>query len=252
MKFSIITPSFNQGPYIEQTIKSVVNQNYPNLEYFILDGGSTDNTVKIIKKYAAKYKFIKWRSHPDSGQVSAINEGLSQATGDIIAYLNSDDYYLPGSFQAVAGYFQSHPQALWLYGNCGVTEPKLKWTFSLKKLWPAHKYPFALKIFNTINQPAVFLSKNLVKKVGKFNPKYKYAFDYDYWLRCLKYSLPARIPQTLAVFRIHSSSLGTTDYTHQFHEDFQILSSRNDNELIIFIHKLITYLTINTYKHFKY
>jgi len=228
-----------------------MDQYYPNLEYFILDGGSTDNTVKIIQKYASQYKFINWRSHKDNGQVSAINEGLSKAAGDIIAYINSDDYYLPGSLQAVAEYFQTHPETLWLYGNCNVTDPKLKWTFFLKWLWPVHKYPFALKIFNTINQPSVFLSKKLVKKVGRFNPKYKGAFDYDYWLRCLRYSLPARIPQTLAVFRVHPSSFGTTTFHRQFSEDLSIIQKYSHNVLIIFAHSIGSFIVKLVYNFLK-
>ena len=240
MKFSIVTPSFNQGQYIEQTIKSVLDQNYPDLEYFVLDGGSTDNTVDIIKKYG---RFIKWRSRRDKGQVAAINEGLNKSTGDIIAYVNSDDYYLPGSFQAVADYFAAHPDTLWLYGDCAVTNPKLKWTFFLKKLWPVHKYQFALKIFNTINQPAVFLRKSLVKKVGLLNPAYHYAFDYDYWLRCLQHSLPAKIPNNLTVFRVHPSSLGSTSFHRQFSEDLEIIQNYSRNPLIILVH-LIGSLTV--------
>ncbi len=251
LRISIITPSYNQGRFIEQTIKSIVDQNYPNLEYFILDGGSTDDTVKIIKKYAAQYKFIKWRSHKDNGQVSAINEGLSKATGDIIAYINSDDYYLPGSFNAVSQYFQSHTDVLWLYGNCEVTDPKLKWTFFLKNLWPVHKYPFALKVFNTINQPAVFLSKKLVKQVGKFNSHYKYAFDYDYWLRCHRLALPRRLSQILAVFRVHSTAKGNQGFLKQFQESLEVISQNTSNKLIVLVHSLGCKIAIAGYKLIK-
>src|SRR3989344_3380960 len=248
MKFSIIIPSFNQGRFIEQTIKSVLDQNYPDLEFLVLDGGSSDDSFNIIKKYS---KFITWRSHRDGGQVAAINEGLKKSTGDIIAYINSDDYYLPGSFQAVADYFAAHPATLWLYGNCDVTDPKLKWTFFLKKLWPVHKYPFALKIFNTINQPAVFLSKKLVNKVGKFDPKYQGAFDYDYWLRCLHCSLPAKIPQTLAVFRVHPSSFSSTTFHRQLSEDLSIIRKYTHNPLIILIHSISSLIVKLVYNLLK-
>ena len=109
MKFSIITPSFNQAEFLEQTIKSVVSQKV-NLEYFIQDGGSTDGSVDIIKKYAEKYSFISWQSKKDKGQTDALNQGLKKCTGDIIAYLNSDDYYLPDALEKVEKYFESHPK----------------------------------------------------------------------------------------------------------------------------------------------
>lgn len=251
-KISIITPSYNQARYLEQTIKSVVDQNYPRLEYLIMDGGSTDGSVQIIKKYAAKYpKIIRWRSHKDSGQVSAINEGLAKAKGDIVAYINSDDYYLPGSFQQVASYFQSHPDCMWLVGNCQVTQISLKWTFWLKHLWLVDKFPWALLIYNTINQPAVFLQRSLVKKVGMFDSKYKYAFDYDYWIRCLKYSMPFRLHTALAVFRVHSDSLGNRGYEVQFTEDIAVCKKYISNKFIIFLHSLGSKLTTTGYHLLK-
>ncbi len=223
-KITIITPSFNQGMYLEHTIKSVVGQNYPNLEYFILDGGSTDNSVKIIKKYARRYpQIIKWRSHPDTGQIAALNEGLTRARGKIIAYLNSDDYYLDRSLFNAANHFLTHPKTHWAYGNCKVTSGQLQWSFIYKKLWPVDRIPQLLYLLNPINQPAVFLSKTLTEKVGKFNAKYHYAFDYDYWLRCCKFIAPTYMPQCLAVFRIHQSAKSTQGFSKQFDEELVIL-----------------------------
>ena len=115
-RITIITPSYNQGQFIEETIQSVLNQGYPNLEYIIIDGGSTDQTVEIIKRYAAQIAY--WVSEPDRGQTHAINKGLAQATGEILAYLNSDDYYLPGALHAVAKYFGCNPQVDLLHGCC--------------------------------------------------------------------------------------------------------------------------------------
>ena len=105
MKISVITPSYNQAQFIERTILSVLNQNYPNLEYIIMDGGSTDNTVEILKKYSDK---IIWKSEKDNGQSGAINKGLKMATGDIVTYLNSDDIYELGTFEKIAEFFQKN------------------------------------------------------------------------------------------------------------------------------------------------
>nr|OGC90493.1 MAG: hypothetical protein A2V48_00335 [Candidatus Amesbacteria bacterium RBG_19FT_COMBO_48_16] len=252
-RISVITPSFNQAGFLEQTIKSVIDQNYPNLEHLILDGGSTDGSRALIKKYAAKYpKIIRWRSHHDKGQVTAINEGLKKATGDIIAYLNSDDYYLPDAFYHVAVYFSRHPDRYWLVGNCRVSDPKLSWTFFLKQLWPIHIFPWALYIYNTVNQPAVFLTRSLVERVGKFDSRYHYAFDYDYWLRCQKLGLPGRVMQELSVFRIHPGSKGSSGYTQQFQEDETVVRSYTRNKIVLAVHSLATrIITLPGYRFLK-
>lgn len=114
-KISIITPSFNQGKFLEGTILSVLNQNYPNLEYIIMDGGSTDNSIEIIKKYVDKLTY--WQSKPDDGQSAAINEGFRHATGEIFCWLNSDDQYTEGALKIVGEYFTNHPECQWLCGS---------------------------------------------------------------------------------------------------------------------------------------
>ena len=114
-KISIVTPSFNQGRFLEETILSVLNQRYPNLEYIVIDGGSTDESVDIIRRYENRLAY--WISERDNGQVPAINKGLEQATGDIFAFINSDDVYLPGAFAAVAEYFENYPECEWVCGD---------------------------------------------------------------------------------------------------------------------------------------
>ena len=253
MKFSIITPSYNQAQFLEQTIKSVLSQRGPfELEHLILDGGSTDSSVAIIKKYAQKFPdVIKWQSKKDKGQVDAINQGLEKASGDIIAYLNSDDYYLSGSLSKVAEYFASHPNCRWLVWDCGITQKNLAWTFFIKHLWPIDRHQIFLQTYNTANQPAVFLRRSLVRKVGSFNPKYHYAFDYDYWLRCLKYALPHRLHQKLAVFRIHPLSKGNTGYLDQFNEDAKVARLQTKNKKIAILHFILSKITILIYNLLK-
>jgi glycosyltransferase involved in cell wall biosynthesis len=248
-KISIITPSYNQAKYIEQTIRSVVEQDYSNIEYLIMDGGSTDGSVEIIKKYAKKYpNIIKWQSKKDGGQVKALNEGLKKVSGDIVAYINSDDYYLPGAFKKVESRLQKGD---WLVGDCIVSDSDLAWTFWIKLLWPIDRHKSFLRIFNTINQPSVFLTKELIDKVGYFDNDFNYAFDYDYWLRCLSISLPTRLMETLSVFRIHSDSKGNTNFENQFNEDLLVIKKNTKEKLIIALHQFLDKIVIVLYRFLK-
>ena len=251
MKFSIITPSYNQAEFLEETIKSVISQKV-DLEYFIQDGGSTDGSIDIIKRYAEKYPFIKWVSKKDKGQTDAINDGLKKCTGDVIGYINSDDYYLPDALKKVGKYFETHPEKLWLVGDCQVSDPKLSWTFSLKHLWPVELSPWFLQVFNTVNQPSVFLKKDLVAKVGQFDERLNYAFDYDYWLRCQKVSgTPGRLHTPISVFRIQPNSKGNTGYKKQFAEDYHVIRRFTNSPLTLILHKLGGLLTNLGYQRLK-
>jgi glycosyltransferase involved in cell wall biosynthesis len=186
-RISIITPSYNQGQFIEETIQSVLSQNYPNLEYIIIDGGSTDNTVEIIKKYESQISY--WTSEPDRGQTHAINKGLAKATGEIIAYLNSDDYYLPETLFKVANCFQHHPEMDLFHGCCryvneqgkriGVQFGSIASFAEVVDLWTVwwNKRQFV--------QPEVFWSRRISDRIGQFNESLYYVMDYEYWCRIL-------------------------------------------------------------------
>jgi len=243
MRFSIIVPSFNQSQYLSQNLDSILSQKEV-LECLVYDAGSIDGSKNILKKYAKKYPKLWYQSKKDGGQASAINLGLKKSRGEFVAYLNSDDYYLPGAFLNVKNYFDNHPNCLWLVGDCEVSQKNLRWTFYIKKFLP-------LFVFNSINQPSAFFRKSFIKKVGNFDEKLRYAFDYDFFIRAFKISKVHRLNITTSVFRIHNDSKGNTGFNRQFEEDFNVVKRYTNNSLILFLHFIIWKITITTYKLLK-
>jgi len=200
-RISIVTPSYNQGPYIEETIRSVLLQRYPNLEYIIIDGGSTDNSIEIIKKYEPWITY--WASERDHGQSHAINKGLKKSRGDIVAYLNSDDIYLPGTIQKVARYFDKHDSVDIVYGDCRIIDEKSK----MIAQWCSRVFDlFSELCLNFIYQPTSFIRRRVIRKVGYFDENLHYTMDVDYWYRAGCHFEFEYIPEVLACFRVSSDS----------------------------------------------
>ncbi len=202
-KISIVTPSFNQSRFLEETIKSVVEQSYQNIEYIIIDGGSTDNSCEIIKKYEHKLKY--WVSEPDKGQTNAINKGLKLATGDIFFYLNSDDLLLPGTLRYVADYFLNNPDTDCLYG-CTIMIDQ-----NGKELLKRHDNPFDYNILlygiNYIQQPSTFWRKKVTERIGLFDEDLHFNMDYEYWIRMGYDGLQLNYTETfLSKYRLHTNS----------------------------------------------
>jgi glycosyltransferase involved in cell wall biosynthesis len=200
-KISIITPSLNQGDYIEQTIQSVVEQNYANLEYIVIDGGSSDNTVDIVKKYENRLAY--WISEKDEGQPDAINKGIARATGEIVAYLNSDDLYLPGSLAAVGHFFQEHPSSKWICGDTLLFgeehDTELVRTNVPKSI--GHCLSWAYKA----PQPGMFWRRELLR--DGFDNKWRFCFDHELYVRLLRAGYHCEyLPIPLAAYRLHSTS----------------------------------------------
>jgi hypothetical protein len=200
---SVITPSFNQSQFIEQTIQSVLNQSCSNFEHIIMDGGSTDGTVEILKKYP----HLKWNSGKDSGQTHALNKGLKMAQGDIIAWINSDDYYPPDVFQKVVNGFNNQPNANILFGDCVFTSEN----HSQKTVVKNRELSFEeiLRYWDEWippTQPTIFFKSELLAKFGNFDETLNYAMDYDFWLRISRENRFYHIPEILAVYRFHSES----------------------------------------------
>jgi len=179
-RITIVTPSYNQGQFLEETILSVIGQQYPNLEYIVMDGGSTDNSVEIIKKYERHLAY--WVSERDEGQSAAINKGFGMATGDILAWLNSDDWYLPGALYAAATQFRQN-EFDFLHGGCLLRfedRPEHYWVRMPQML---HQVSTDIRIFDFIDQPSSFWSRRAWKAAGPLDESLKYVFDWDYFIR---------------------------------------------------------------------
>jgi glycosyltransferase involved in cell wall biosynthesis len=202
-KISIVTPSYNQGQFLEETIQSVLSQDYPNLEYIIIDGASTDNSVDIIKKYE-KY-LTYWVSEKDHGQTDAINKGFSKATGDIFAWINSDDLYLPDTLRRIGEYRMRHPDCHFLTGDGEIFDEatnkreyyiKAK-DYSFKDLLRFHQGKY-------LPQPSVFFSKEAFKRSGGLDTGLYYTMDLDLWLRIRREFPLYYLPFCLARLRRHA------------------------------------------------
>jgi glycosyltransferase involved in cell wall biosynthesis len=222
-RISIVTPSYNQGEYIAETIDSVLNQDYPDLEYLVMDGGSTDGTLDVLRRYDGR---LQWTSEEDRGQSHAINKGFRRATGEVLAFLNSDDLYEPGALRKVGDFFASHPQAAWLTGRCrnvdhAGREIRRPVTF-YKNLWLRLRSYAALQITDYVSQPATFWRRAVIDKVGLFDEGLHYAMDYDYSLRVGRHFRLWVLPEYLAAFRIHPSSKAGASASAQFDADLDI------------------------------
>ena len=201
LKISIVTPSYNQGCFIEQTIQSVLTQNYSNLEYFIIDGGSTDSTIEIIKKY--ENQLSHWVSEKDNGQTHAINKGFALATGDIIAWINSDDMYCEGALKAVSDYFELHPECQWLAGN--VLFMNEDGQVYIRK-YPNSSRWLEKNSMMSIYQPNIFLRRSLLSTIGFPREDFHMTMDLEWFCRIAqKYSVHI-IETDVAKFRLHLDS----------------------------------------------
>lgn len=227
-KISIITPSLNQGDFIEQTILSVLSQGYPDLEYLVMDGGSSDATLKILEAYSGK---VTWLSEADRGQTHAINKGLQRATGSIVGYLNADDLLLPGTLKKVAEAFVDYPQARWVTGKCRIldeenNEVRRPITVYKNMLLSMHSFSLLL-MTNYISQPATFWSRAALESAGYLDESLRYVMDYEYWLRLYSKYPPVFIPEYLAAFKIHRNSKTTsTGHKDVYIEEEQIVIRR--------------------------
>lgn len=210
LSISIITPSYNQGPFIERTIRSVLSQDIPNLEYIICDGGSTDETLEIIQRYE---NLLHWVSEKDKGQADAVNKGIRMTSGEVIGWLNSDDIYYQGALASVAEFFKNNPEVQVVYGDANhideddrIIEPYYTEDWNYERL----------KDVCFLCQPAVFFRRGVVEEKGLLDAGLRYCMDYEYWLR-LGNDLPfVRLNQLFAGSRMYgrNKTLGNRVAVH--------------------------------------
>ncbi len=215
---SIITPSYNQAAYIEQTIQSVLEQDYPHIEYIVVDGGSTDNSAEIIQKYADRLAY--WISERDSGQAEAINKGFARANGEIVAWLNSDDYYMLNTISFVVRCFEQNPDVVMVYGDMlavdgdGQTINVLKYKqLSLEDLL----------CFQIIGQPSVFFRRSALEKTGLLEPSFHFMLDHHLWIRLARQGRILHVPQVWSAARYHADAKNRARAAEFGREAFRVL-----------------------------
>lgn len=214
-KISVITPSYNQASFLEATLLSVLDQNYPNLEYFVIDGGSTDGSVEILKRYSDKLTW--WVSEKDTGQSNAINKGFARCSGEIVCWINSDDLLLPGTLEIVAKSF-SDQNTFWLTGNCHKIDAKGGNMGEIYCQLPRSAEDwlnsFARGFSFPIVQPSTFWRRSVLDQVGFLDEKLHYSFDHEFLFRILSfYGKPVVVEYALSAFRLHGDSKTVSNTT---------------------------------------
>jgi GT2 family glycosyltransferase len=215
---SVVTPSYNQAGFLEQTMRSVLEQDYPQLEYVVVDGGSSDGSAEVIRKYADRLAW--WVSEKDRGQADAIRKGMARSSGEIVAWLNSDDYYLPGAVSSAVKTFQQHPDAVLVYSDMlavdgnGQTLNLLKYEqLSLEDLL----------CFQIIGQPAVFFRRDAYEQSGGLDISFHYMLDHHLWIRLARQGRLVHAPQAWAAARFHPQAKNRNLAVEFGREAFRIL-----------------------------
>ncbi|NDD62539.1 MAG: glycosyltransferase [Acidobacteria bacterium] len=226
-RISIITPSFNQVRFIERTIRSVLDQNYPNLEYIIVDGGSTDGSVEIIRRYEDRLSW--WCSEPDQGQSDALNKGFRRATGDIVGWLNSDDLYCPNSLYRVGDYFRRLPETNVVHGSLYIIDAEDRlidafWAGPFTRLQPQYIFHVGLNF----HQQTLFWRRELMERVGLIDSGLRFSMDRDFILRLLAETRFDSIRGYLGAFRVHEEAKSSTILAVSVAEDRLIMERYRD------------------------
>jgi glycosyltransferase involved in cell wall biosynthesis len=239
VKISIVTPSLNQAPFLERAVASVLSQRGDfELEYLVMDGGSTDGSAEILRRHAGR---LTYRIEKDAGQASAVNAGLRAATGDVLGWLNSDDLLYPGALDRVAAAFRGRPGLAWLHGRCEIVDeqdrPIRRWVSSYKDFRCRRYSRRALLVENFVSQMTVFWRRSAMERVGLLDESLHYSFDYEYWLRLSAVGDPVYVPERLAAFRWYSTSKSGSSFERQFEEDYEAFRRHAPDDALLRWHK---------------
>jgi glycosyltransferase involved in cell wall biosynthesis len=245
---TVVTPSFNQAAYLERTICSVLNQGYPNLEYIIVDGGSNDGSVDIIKKYADRLAY--WISEPDSGQTDAINKGLLRASGEWVGWQNSDDTYFPGTFHSLAAAIRKSPDAELIIGNMVLIDSQDRPLRDIKYVTPSYNALLAEGMVLT-NQ-AAFWRRSLHDRLGMLASDLHYSFDYEWFLRVTKNSKCVHVNQNWGALRMHDETKTSLNFDRFFEERKLFLTGLEMPAYRIWFYRLRRFVLLMMQGNFYY
>ena len=219
-RIALVTPVFNSGKYIEQTIRSVLAQGYPNLDYFIVDGGSTDGTLDIIRKYESQIS--GWISEPDNGMYDAVNKGFARTSGEIMGWISATDMLQMGGLSVVASVFRDLPGVEWITGKPTLFSEE-GMTVSILALTRWSRYRFLAGANRTIQQESTFWRRSLWEKAGgRVDASRRWASDFELWLRFFRHAQIYPVDALIGGFRIHGDSLGLQDMEacYRIHDEF--------------------------------
>jgi len=217
-KISIVTCSYQQAPFLERTLRSILDQDYPNLEFIVIDGGSTDGSVDIIRKYQDRFAF--WVSEKDNGQSSAINRGLKLATGDIVGWINSDDTYAPRSLARIGEYYAAHPDVDLLYGHTCVIDDHDKVIRRLLAV-PTTAYEISHYNRNLFSQPGTTWRRKLHERLGYLDESLHFVMDSDWWMRAAQSANIRFTPQHLGNLRTYATTKSRSQNWDSDYAEFQ-------------------------------
>lgn len=221
MRISIVTPSYNQVEFIEETIQSVINQNYDDVEHIVIDGGSTDGTVSILKKYS----HLKWTSQKDLGQSNALNKGFQKVTGDIVAWLNSDDYYENNVFGNIMQYFEMNSDCMFLYGDITFVDRKRRLLGLISG--DTMNYENLVKCPDIVRQPSCFWRRKIMQELGGIDENLQLVMDFDYFLRITKKYPIHYINRNLSYYRYYVENKSLSMVKQQIIEIYKVYKKNN-------------------------
>ncbi len=208
MRVSVVTPAYNQAEFLEETILSVLAQDYPDLEYVVVDDGSTDGSAEIVERYADRLHW--WTRQENAGQVAAINRGFEHTTGDLMAYLNSDDTFLPGAVSEMVTEFEANPELVMVYGDALYTDPDSNRTGYLTSR-PWDPPTMVMNCDNHVVQPSSMWTRRAWEQAGPFDERGYYFFDFEFYLRLSALGPVRRVPKPWSTYRLHPTSKSEGD-----------------------------------------